>query len=230
MTGDVVENILDMYRALKRVNKNGGFTVVEMMVAAGFFVVVLGIVVGGFTSAIRAQRDIAALISVNNNMGLVLEQIAREIRVGRNFCLRVDEMLPNCPPGQDISVLPWSRTNSRAETVVLEFQRLRGSVLTTVHYEWDAATKTIYRKEGATALDVSLAEREPITASNVVVGNLNFIVSNKKDNYYPWRFTISATVSPMGVAAGTIPEQTIQTTVSPRFLPNEDVGAVQCRH
>lgn len=222
-----------MRKALKREKKNEGFTVAELMVAAGFFVVVLGIVVGGFTSAIRSQRDIAALISVNNNMGLVLEQIAREIRVGQNFCLVVDDTAvpAGCVIGSELTPPGgWSSLNSTQETTVLEFQRLRGATPVVVHYEWDAGTKTIYRKEGVTAVDVSSAQREPITASNVEVGDFNFIVSNKQKSYYPWRFTILATVSPKGAAAGSVSEQTIQTTVSPRFLPTEDIGAIQCKY
>lgn len=185
-----------------------GFTIAEVLVAAGIFVVVLGIVVGGFTNGVQTQRKIASLIAVNNNASLVLEQIAREIRVGRDFCVDVNETDGTC-----ISpIANFDPANSEASTPALEFRRLRGSQLAPVHYGWDGAQ--ILRSEGT---DVP----SPITASNVKVSAFEFLVSNRIKPEYPWRITIKMRVSPTNAAPGEM-EEDIQTTVSARFLPRED--------
>ncbi|MEK7496087.1 MAG: prepilin-type N-terminal cleavage/methylation domain-containing protein [Patescibacteria group bacterium] len=62
-----------------------GFTIVELLVAMGLFVVLIGISTGGFIKALQTQKAIISLMEANDNAGLALEQIAREIRTGYNF-------------------------------------------------------------------------------------------------------------------------------------------------
>jgi len=62
-----------------------GFTLVELLVAMGLFVIFITIASGGFIRALRTQRNIVALIAANENTSLALEQMAREIRTGSNF-------------------------------------------------------------------------------------------------------------------------------------------------
>ena len=62
-----------------------GFTIVELIVAMSLFVVLISIAVGAFININRNQRIIVALMAANDNMGLTLEQMAREIRTGYNF-------------------------------------------------------------------------------------------------------------------------------------------------
>ena len=65
--------------------KRSGFTVVELLVAMTVFAVVITIATGSFIRALRTQQGTAALIAVNDNANLTLEQMAREIRTGQNF-------------------------------------------------------------------------------------------------------------------------------------------------
>ncbi len=64
---------------------NNGFTLVELMVAMGIFVVLMSIAAGGFINALRNQRLVMALMAANDNVSLTMEQMAREIRTGYNF-------------------------------------------------------------------------------------------------------------------------------------------------
>ena len=66
-------------------NSRSAFTLVEMLVAIALFSVVVSIAVGGFTRALRTQRQVIALIAANSNMSLALEQMAREMRTSINF-------------------------------------------------------------------------------------------------------------------------------------------------
>jgi prepilin-type N-terminal cleavage/methylation domain-containing protein len=63
-----------------------GFTLIEMLVTVGLFTIIITIAVGGFTNAIRTQRQVSSLISAQSNVSLVLEQMARQIRTGYLFC------------------------------------------------------------------------------------------------------------------------------------------------
>ncbi|MEK7212590.1 MAG: type II secretion system protein [Patescibacteria group bacterium] len=84
-----------------------GFTLIELLVAIGVFSVVVSIAVGGFVSALRSQRQAAALLAANSNVSLTIEQMAREIRTGFDFCRS-----QACAAGQLIF------KNARQETVL----------------------------------------------------------------------------------------------------------------
>ena len=68
-------------------NKDGGFTIVELLVSMGIFIVVIGMVVGIFIGAFRTQRSLTSLMAANDNASLALEQMAREIRTGTTFSI-----------------------------------------------------------------------------------------------------------------------------------------------
>lgn len=64
---------------------NKGFTIIELMVAMGLFVIVVGISSGVFVRSLRTQRSLVALMAANDNASQTLEQMTREIRTGTAF-------------------------------------------------------------------------------------------------------------------------------------------------
>lgn len=58
---------------------------VELLVAVSLFIVVVAIASGTFVQALRTQRQVLALMAANDNASLALEQIIREVRLGREF-------------------------------------------------------------------------------------------------------------------------------------------------
>ena len=62
-----------------------GFTLIELIITLGIFLILISIAIGGFINALRGQRVAVGLMEINDNMGLVLEQMAREIRTGYDF-------------------------------------------------------------------------------------------------------------------------------------------------
>ena len=62
-----------------------GFTIMELLVAMGVFLILISITSSGFISSLRTQRELTGLISINDSVNLTLEQIMREIRTGYNF-------------------------------------------------------------------------------------------------------------------------------------------------
>ena len=90
-----------------------GFTLVELIVAVGLFSVVTSIAVGGFVSALRTQRQTVGLISANSNASLLMEQMAREIRTGYDFCVNGE----NCFSSSQLSF-----KNAHGESVSYRLQ------------------------------------------------------------------------------------------------------------
>lgn len=161
-------------------NKESGFTIIELLVAMSIFVILITIATGAFIQALRSERRLVALMSVSNNVGMVLEQMTREIRTGYNFS----------PTG---GILTFTSTASGQISYSLASGKIQRSVQSGIGQD--------------------------ITADNVSVTGLNFIVTREGNVCNPWRVTILTTVdaSP-AVTNSTI---TLQTTASSRILPRE---------
>lgn len=84
-----------------------GFTLIELIIAIAVFSTVVSIAVGGFVRALRTQRQVMGLLSANSNASLVMEQMARELRTGFDFC----------PPSQPCSESELSFRNAAGEAV-----------------------------------------------------------------------------------------------------------------
>lgn len=69
----------------KKYNSQKGFTMIELLVAMSLFVIVISIASGIFVYSLRTQKALVDLLAVNDNASLVIEQMAREVRVGSNF-------------------------------------------------------------------------------------------------------------------------------------------------
>jgi len=64
-----------------------GFTVIELIITLGLFVVIFTIVIGIFIRAVRTSRYVSAISALNNNLSLTIEQASREIRTAYDFCV-----------------------------------------------------------------------------------------------------------------------------------------------
>lgn len=132
-----------------------GFTVVELIIAMGLFVILLGIVSGSFINALRTQGRIVALVAANDNANSSLEQMTREIRTASQFDLRFDL--------RDEGDLTF--TNYKDEEV-------------TYHLALDGSIERIVKVDGEEIF-------KKITADNVRVKTLNFILCDPLDCQTP---------------------------------------------
>lgn len=60
-----------------------GLTLIELLVAMAIFVVVLTVVFGLFSSAIKGQRRVIAMQNIQENARFMLEFMAKEIRMSK---------------------------------------------------------------------------------------------------------------------------------------------------
>ena len=175
-------------------SKGAGFTLVELIVAMSVFVVVISLTSGIFVNALRAQRRVNQLMTVNSDASLVFEKLAREARLGFNFNLTND--LGGCSSGTFDS---------------LEFQRARNGLITNVVYRWNSSSETIDRSEGG-------ASFVPLNSPNVLVKRFCFLEIQEQGTD-PWRitFVLSETSRQEDVDYSF----NLQSTISARLLPGE---------
>ena len=163
------------------------------------FIIAITIAVGAFVQALRTQRIVNHMLSVNSNASLAIEQVAREVRTGYNFDLN-NVPQGNCIGGQEEEL---EFTNSRANSV---FYREESDAITRME---------------CVGSDCSGKTFQPLTASNIKVDRLCFTntgsLVNGKD---PWRITFFMT---LGSSDPKLSGEVLnfQTTVAARILPQE---------
>ena len=159
-------------------NPNRGFTMVEVIIGMFLFITVISASTTVFINAMRTQRAIVALLAVQSNISLAIEQIAREVRTGENFSLDSEGL---------------AFTNAKDQ-------------------------KVIYRKNGDFIEKVVDGAAGRMTADNVVVGKLKFILKgNLPTDGRPPQVTILMSFSPKNSIMKDVTAD-IQTTISSRVL------------
>lgn len=90
-----------------------GYTIAEMIVAMGIFLILISIASGSFVRILRTQRETVSLLAANGNASLAMEQISREIRTGGAFSNFGDE---------------FHFTNSKNESVIYRLNSSSGKI------------------------------------------------------------------------------------------------------
>lgn len=154
-------------------SRRSGFTVVELLVALSLFSIVTAVATGAFIRALRTQRQLVAFAAANSNVSLVLEQMAREIRVGSDF--------------QSPNMSELHLTNARGEHVTYEFEEgeLGGRIERTVEGTSGQGTQQL------TAENVNIRYLE-----------FRLSTADPEDGY-PARVVIAIAVSPLEQGLGT---------------------------
>ena len=137
-----------------------GFTLVEMIVSAGLFSVVMLVSVTALLSLVDANRKTQALHSVMNNLNIALDSMVRALRMGSVY---------HCGGGEYSLALDCERNGD----IVLAFEAFGGD-RTDAGDQWvylyDASTKRIYKSENSGQNSIA------ITSPSVTIDSMKFYV------------------------------------------------------
>ena len=181
----------------KTIHKEYGFTLMELLVAMAVFLIVISLSGGVFMKTLRSQRAIANFSENMNNITLVLEQIAREVRTGFEF---VNDTPPN---GTQYDKLKFR--NGRGKYVLYEFREVDGPI----------QKGQIYRCESFQ--EQTCDEFDAITSLDADIKQFKIYIKNKDgDNIHrPPLITIAVETYIDEASDSTL---TLQTSVSSRIL------------
>ena len=178
-----------------------GFTIVELLVAMSLFVTFLAIAVGSFGNILRMQRMLSKKIMLTSSLGIVTEQIQREIRTGFDFSV-------NGTPMMDVKL---NTSDS------LTFQSL-------AQYPPEVVTFAKAVSANPSVGDSITRNGVSITPSTMKIKTLSFTVSEIRGATSllcgPWKITIFISAVPLG---SDTPQDTVyaQTTITSRVLPQD---------
>ncbi len=151
-----------LYSNMKFVSNNTkkqkGFSLIELLISLGIFVVVMTISLGSVVSILDAGRKSKSLKAVMTNLNFALEVMSREIKFGKNYYCGIDTNQPHTTK-QDCT------GNALPAGTAITFTTSNG-------------VDTIYRLQG-TQIKKSTdygASYTAITAPEVSVQGLNFYV------------------------------------------------------
>ncbi|OHA19498.1 MAG: hypothetical protein A3C08_02030 [Candidatus Taylorbacteria bacterium RIFCSPHIGHO2_02_FULL_47_18] len=109
---------------MKRQNKNGGFTLIEMIMSVAVFTVVALIAAGALLAIADANRKAQAFKSVVNNLNFALESVARNLRTGSGYSSS-DFSRGDCSLGYTDGISFISQDGERIEYYINETQIIR---------------------------------------------------------------------------------------------------------
>jgi prepilin-type N-terminal cleavage/methylation domain-containing protein len=105
---------------MKHTHYNKGFTLIEVMVASGLFVVIMIVAIGVLLSVNKSHKTQDAVRTAIDNVSFVMEDMTRNLRLSTAIA---------CPAGSGtatLSCLPDSLTDGKMARLSLEFEGLEG--------------------------------------------------------------------------------------------------------
>lgn len=177
----------------KKIFKERGFTLVEMMVAIAVFSIIIGAVSGLFISGLRGQRNALASQRLLDQTSYALEYMSRALRMAK-------KQTSDLPPCLSSSGLNYEIDNSHLRFI----NHLENDDCQEFFLEDDK----LKQKKGGETFD--------LTSPKLEITSLNFSLSgqSQEDNLQP-KVTIFLNVKGKGLGE---PRINIQTTISQRNL------------
>lgn len=200
-----------------------GVTLVEFLVAFGIFTFLITIASGSFIRSVRIQRAALQLMAVNDNMGITIEQMMREMRTGYNFCTGASPLSDvrfagKCPDaGAGSSELQFVTAGNVVTRYRIKGTAIQKGVVLASYDPSHPSTAACDVANGGEFDPVNGICYQNITADNVKVTKAHFETRYNNPDSLPPRIIISFAITsndPL-VEAMTAP-MTIQTTISAR--------------
>jgi type II secretory pathway pseudopilin PulG len=196
-----------------------GFTLVELMVTVGLFMIIVAIATGAFANALRTQRQVSSLIAAQSNVSLAVEQMTRQIRTGYLFCHDSGSNTWHTSCGCHLDPDPAQAALNVWDCSDLDFYSSDG------HIEYTALSSGPY---AGMLVASSSGQWQPITGNTVRVKYLQFrLFGQLEGDHWTPRVTISMGIVPSSTdtAVGSTTFN-LETTVSARQIDCETTGGV----
>lgn len=201
--------------------KRKGFTLIELLVTVGLFAIIITIAAGGFTNAIRTQRQVSSLISAESNVSLALEQMARQVRTGYLFC----NASGNTQTGNGVAGTSVNYANGDCGCVYAPATAPSGSWTCSALDFYDAnGNEIVYFLQNGALMESSTlnASQGPqaITGDEVSVKYLTFqLFGQVEGDHWPPRVTVSMGIAPSSTDPAVASDVfNLETTVSSRNI------------
>lgn len=206
----------------KGLSPNGGFTLIEMMVAMSIFVIFMGVVIQSYLSIINSQREANEYRAVYSEARYIFDKFSDEIRNGvisydqmgvkdGNFLQYPVQKLVLFSPDQTRAVI-FQYMNEKIGFI--EFERMNEGIDTIEEFggQFEEKDKFILNSDRVKVRELNIyifPQDDPYRAENVVKNNLQ---------YQP-KVTLFATFS-KEVRPGKFLDVNLQTTISSRnYVP-----------
>jgi prepilin-type N-terminal cleavage/methylation domain-containing protein len=225
---------------MNHTNSRHAFTLIETIIAIGLFSILVAIGVGGFTTALRSQREAGALLGAQSNVSAAVEQMAREIRTGYLFChVPGDNSSDNISPACQPCNITYSTYADPNAPVVLNSNPAGNSDLpiwtcnALQFYNSNSAKVTYYVDNGMLMRQDSSENNdtpEAITNGNVTIKyfDVTMFGNTEGDNWTP-RITVALGIAPSSTDP-TLQNNilNLQTTISARLIDCTTGSPPQC--
>lgn len=194
--------------------KNTGFTLIEMLVALSLFTIVITIAVGAFLALIGASKSVQGEQSVITTLTFVLDSMTREIRTGTNYYCNTRSVLDDPSQVSTSTVRDCTGGSDGLSFVEAGSSISSGASNKRIAYYYDnssSTNRTIMRK-------VSNGTPQSIVSDGITVTNAEFFVTgsdrlgNGTDTNQPTVTIILEATDENGATT------TLQTTVTQREL------------
>ncbi len=195
---------------LKTVNKNRGFTLVELMVSVSVFAIIMTISMGSILSVFDANRKSQSLRAVMDNMNFTLEAMTRTIRFGTHYHCNISVVSPPLTSGNDCGF------NSTADSIDVKTVDKLG-----------VAHQVIYKRavvsgKGRIARTVDGGTDYYLTSSDVDITKLSFNVFGSPAFPDPSQPQVIIVISGFAGSKATSQSKfSLETTVSQRLFDSQ---------
>ncbi len=159
------------------------------------FVFAIALVVGVFVRILKTQRVVNDFITVNGDVSLILEKIARDIRTGLNFTLTNS--------GGSVCGSGWFSG--------ISFDRSSRLALVPVEYKYDSANQQVLYSDNTNT-------DQPLNSNQTRIDRLCFLKTQRLSND-PILITVAIGASARNAQVSNMVN--IQTSISARILPSE---------
>lgn len=203
--------------------KHAGFTLIEVMIAMSIFTVVMTLGIGSVLTALSQHQSAQDMRTVMDNLNFIMEDMARNIRLGTNFhCVGTEGEQLYSASGDTSSVIPQDCPSSIDSHYHIVFNDLNGKHLM---YQIVASGTPvqIYKQEGdaITSLeDITPPEVQidPSKSGFTVRGSLPVPTGSSLGDY--GQPTVVIRLAGKIVTQNVTSNFALETEVTPRALDN----------